>query len=472
MEHKFWTRGETVSLSEILDAREKRVQIQRELLSVYPQTLISFTLNIPGPVKVFPLTVLAYEAGLGLISSSVPALGGKILKTINNRKNTGYEAFFCVNLPPEKIKEQLCFLEERHPLGRIFDFDVLDYRGEKFSRQALGYKERTCLLCGRPAFLCGRSRTHTVRELLEKEIQLMEDFFSERMANHIGLLMQKALFYEVNTSLKPGLVDRLHNGSHKDMERGDFMKSAYALTPYFIQCARAGLDFSPSSQSPKQLFSTLRTLGKQAELTMLQATKGVNTHKGMIFSGGIFSCLAGWYFSQKGFEDNFSSPGFLSFLELHAQKLLTGLLEDYKELAFRPAKTHGERLYQKYGVAGIRGEASAGFPHVLKKGLPIFEDAEKKGYSLNQCGLLSLLYYISSVEDSNLMIRGGFLRAKKIQEQLCAFLERTSFKEWLEVLKPLDSYFVSQNISPGGSADMLALTYFLYFLKRRPCPFL
>ena len=109
--------------------------------------------------------------------------------------------------------------------------------------------------------------------------------------------MQKALFYEVNTSLKPGLVDRLHNGSHKDMRLSTFINSAYSLTDYFCQCAKEGLSCDCSKKELPLLFQKLRGIGKQAEKNMLFATQGINTHKGIVFSGGILCAAIGYYIS-------------------------------------------------------------------------------------------------------------------------------------------------------------------------------
>ena len=90
---------------------------------------------------------------------------------------------------------------------------------------------------------------------------------------------------------------------------------------------------------------------------------------------------------------------------------------------------------------------------------------------MNQAGLLTLLRYISAAEDTNMIIRSDYDTVLRIQEKLKIFLETAGYREQLEMLPDLDAYFVKKNISPGGSADMLALTYFLYFLRNIPCPF-
>lgn len=470
MKHELWTSGNCVSLEEILNARENRVKIQQKMLQKAPTCLLSFTLNIPGPVKVFPYTKWAYEVGSSIISKGVSLLNGDVLEQFEAKNETGWDGFFALNLPPEEIKTYLLEQEEHHPLGRLFDFDVLRTDGSKLSRQELGFPERTCLLCGNPAFLCGRSRTHSAQELLAKEIELMENFFISRLSNHIGLLMQKALFYEVNTSLKPGLVDRLHNGSHKDMGLSTFINSAYSLSDYFCQCVKEGLSCDCSKKDLPLLFQKLRSIGKQAEKTMLFATQGINTHKGIIFSGGILCGAIGYYISTN--SRDISSENFLSSLSEICRYMLPALLNDYLTLTQNTAKTNGEKLYLEYKITGIRGEAKEGFPHLFNTGFPLFQAVLKEDFTLWQAGLITLLHYIAYTEDTNLIIRSDYQLACKIQKDLQQFLAHATYEEQLSILPKLDDFFVSQNISPGGSADMLALTYFLYFIQNIPCPFL
>ena len=470
MKQELWTSGKDVSMAKILDARENRVQIQQEMLQKSPSCLLSFTLNIPGPVKVFPYTKWTYEVGISIILKGISLLNGVIIEQKEVKKDTGWEAFFTLNLHPEDMKTYLLEQEEQHPLGRLFDFDILRADGSKLSRQELGFWERTCLLCGNPAFLCGRSRTHSAQELLAKEIEIMENFFVFRLSNHIGQLMQKALFYEVNTSLKPGLVDRLHNGSHKDMCLSTFINSAYSITDYFCQCVKEGLSCDCSKKELPLLFQKLRGIGKQAEKNMLFATQGINTHKGIVFSGGILCAAIGYYISTN--SKDISSENLLSSLSEICRCMLPELLNDYLVLTPDTAKTNGEKLYQEYKITGIRGEAKEGFPHLFNVGFPLFQAVLKKGFSLWQAGLITLLHYIAYTEDTNLIIRSDYQLACKIQKDLQQFLAHATYEEQLSILPKLDAFFISRNISPGGSADMLALTYFLYFIQNIPCPFL
>lgn len=465
MRRDVWCRGQEASMAEILDARERRSQIQQELLAKGGEALVSFTLNIPGPVKTFPLARWSFLVGESLIEDILEREEIGLAEKKESWDHTGYQAFYRVQGSPFVVKKALSLQEETHPLGRLFDFDVLDQRGEKISRQELGIPERCCLLCSRPAFLCGRSRRHSADELLEKVITIMEGHYKEQKACQLGKLMEKALLWEVDTTRKPGLVDRVHKGAHKDMERKHFVDSAHALVPYFTCCAREGLGSSLEPEGLEQLFPRLRILGKEAEKTMLQATGGVNTHKGLIFSGGIFCALAGYeagYFGERGSGREKEGPEKAQVYGMLCRYMMKHILEDYAEKKDR--SSNGERLYDRYGIRGVRGEAFLGYPHLLNEGLPYFEELLEQGFSLNESGLLVLLYYIANTEDTNIISRSDHETGEKIKRVLKKYLSRKQYRKQLELLPALDAYFVKRDISPGGSADMLALTYFFHFI--------
>ena len=276
--------------------------------------------------------------------------------------------------------------------------------------------------------------------------------------------MTQALISEVNTTLKPGLVDRCHNGSHKDMYRELFLKSADSLFPYFCQSARLGLEAGCHGTPLPEVFSSLRALGLKAEQTMYQATNGVNTHKGAVFSGGILCCALGYTVSKKTIPSLSFLDDTTDELSKIIKEMLVHLLDDLKSLASKDSDslTHGEKLYLNYQVTGIRGEAQKGFPSLIQLGFPLYEKLLQAGFSKNDAGCILLLHYIAYTQDSNLITRSDYQTAQMIRTQLASFLENSSYEKQLEVLPVMDKEFVKANLSPGGSADLLALTYFLY----------
>ena len=195
------------------------------------------------------------------------------------------------------LKEAACAIEDGTELGRLFDMDVLAPDGGKLDRPT----PRTCLICERPAKDCARSRTHTVAELQRRTHELLTEAINTHDAQTAASLAVRALLYEVCTTPKPGLVDRVNSGSHKDMDIFTFMSSSAALWPYFAQCVRVGRD-TAARPAPETL-AALRWPGKLAEGTMLSATGGVNTHKGAIFSLGL-ACAAVGRLDREQWDDS------------------------------------------------------------------------------------------------------------------------------------------------------------------------
>ena len=157
-------QGIEVGIDEILDCREKRVAIQNEMIKKYNKPVISFTMNIPGPIKTNDEIKKAFDIGKNLILENLKENNIAILEIQELNKNTGNELFISVNSLAEKIKNITVSIEEASELGRLFDMDVIDINFEKLSRESF----RKCLICEEQAQECGRSRKHSVGELQNK----------------------------------------------------------------------------------------------------------------------------------------------------------------------------------------------------------------------------------------------------------------------------------------------------------------
>lgn len=179
--------GPQAALPDMLAARERRQALQQELIGTFSCPVISFTLNIPGPVKVFPLAEMTFEEGTALIDSQLRAFKIPVLKRRSIRAHTGNEQFWAADADVLVLKEILCLLEESLSFGRLFDIDVIRPDGSKISRTDLGFDGRKCLLCSQDAFVCSRSRAHTLRELLEKSCSLMWEYFACKKGPPAGL---------------------------------------------------------------------------------------------------------------------------------------------------------------------------------------------------------------------------------------------------------------------------------------------
>jgi triphosphoribosyl-dephospho-CoA synthetase len=238
-----------------------------------------------------------------------------------------------------------------------------------------------------------------------------------------------------------------------------FIDSTAAILPYFRDCALAGFgDPSP----PEELFNSLRLRGKIAELAMRDAAGGANTHRGLIFSLGVLCAAFGRLYRRD------EEPGLDDTLEL-CRRMTAGLHEDFSRAAASgEALSHGETLYLRHGLRGIRGEVSRGFPTVRNTAYPLLLSLLDAGHSLNDAGAAVLLHLLAETEDTNIAHRSGPETLRRIREETAAFLATgPSLEAMLQKAGELDGEFIRLNISPGGSADLLAATLFLWRLFRR-----
>ena len=447
-----------VTLYEMLEARERRALRQQALLEEYQNTLLCFTMNIAGPVKNSPLIRRGFTLGLRLLHDQLRIGGIRVLHFEEIRENTGNEAIFVLDKAPLAVKAVTAEIEDSTTAGRLFDMDVLCADGRKVDRQELGLSGRKCLLCGGSAQACARSRTHTVAQLQEKTGEILSAAIRQEDTQTIAKLACQALLYEVATTPKPGLVDRANSGSHDDMDIFTFQASAAALWPYFARCAEIGMD--TRLELPEETFSRLRTPGKKAEGDMLRSTRGVNTHKGAIFSMGILCGALG-----RLEREQWSRP---ERVLSECAAMTRGIVShDYANLTPETAKTAGQKLYIQYGITGVRGQAEAGFPAVGNIGLPKLEAALAAGKSINEAGCAALITMLADTVDTNMIHRGGHALAKETSDKLSILLETEPFPS-RETLEVLDQEFIQKNLSPGGMADLLALAYMLHFLKEEP----
>lgn len=263
---------------------------------------------------------------------------------------------------------------------------------------------------------------------------------------------------EVHAAPKPGLVDRLNSGAHKDMDFSTFVKSALAIAPGWKEQARLGLEGVP----PGEALPGLRREGLLMEKAMARATGEINTHKGLVFALSLLVYAAGLTAGRGSRLD-------AKTLSRTGGNVLGNCLERELyplrvTLPDRPL-THGEQLFLDHGVTGIRGEAQRGFPSVINEGLPSLLDCLDSGLSLEEAALEALLALMGTCEDSNVIHRksygywkGPYLRhVKKLRTGTCP-----GSKERREGLALMDRHFSREGVSPGGAADLLTCTLFLY----------
>lgn len=448
---------------QMLAARDERAARQREWLG--GQTgccLVSATMNIAGPVKNSPLIERGFRLGMLYVEDTLKNLRAPVLRKQLRKAATGCEALFLVRGDAAALKRAMVGVEQASPLGRLLDLDVLDGEGAAISRRQLGFDGRRCLLCQNPAQLCARSRRHPLEEICSETQRLLLEAVAGARADAIASAACRAMLYEVLVTPKPGLVDRNNSGSHRDMDIFSFAASAGALTPYFRRAYLLGVRDADTPCG--ELLSSLRSAGRLAEEEMKRATGGVNTHKGLIYSLGLLCGALGRCEGAGGGADVDVDAALAVCGALAAETLRSDLTQ-----APPSAETFGLRLFAQTGETGVRGEAARGFPSVCRCGLPVLTALLQRGLSLNDAGAYTLLALLCRVTDTNMIARGGHRAADEAQQAARALWGDTetipSALPPLEALAALDGAFIRQNLSPGGCADLLAMTFMLYFLS-------
>ncbi|MGX7163472.1 triphosphoribosyl-dephospho-CoA synthase CitG [Enterococcus massiliensis] len=278
-------------------------------------------------------------------------------------------------------------------------------------------------------------------------------------SQQIAAFAEKALLYEVALSPKPGLVDRQTNGAHQDMDFYTFIDSITSLAPFFFHYAEAG--YTHQGTFP-ELFEKVRRLGIEAEKKMLQATKGVNTHKGANFSFAVLLAATGFYLQKERLP--FSEKDTANILQLSAKMTQHVIKQDFEALHLKEKLTYGEKLYLEQGITGIRGEAAQGYPALSQLLLPFLREnrTEKKENVL----LRAMVLLMSEIEDSNLLHRGGFSAWQTVKEETKKIHQANlSAEKLVDELAAYDSLLITRNLSPGGTADLLALGIYFAFLE-------
>ncbi|MBO6157736.1 MAG: citrate lyase holo-[acyl-carrier protein] synthase, partial [Firmicutes bacterium] len=417
--------------------------------------LISFTLNIPGAQKQFPLAKAAYNAGLETIHS---VFAGYIIYEEHHESVTGNESILVLSyISAKEAKRRAICVESAHPLGRLFDIDIINPDGLSISRSVLGFPPRRCMLCGDDAKVCARSQRHAPESLQEHIITMILNFLAKNDAENSASCALRALLYEVSVTPKPGLVDRLGNGSHTDMDFYTFLDSTAALAPEFSKLFQIG--WENALEPPSALFEALRLEGMIAETKMFNATHNVNTHKGLIFSLAIILGALG------------SLRRNLPLVPIPVNSLTEkcGLIASFSEMDLHNENfrsSHGLNCYKSFQVRGVRGEAADGFPTVIRTALPTLREAIATGLHINDAAAITLLTLIAETQDTNMIHRGGKDRANAARTEAAQLLKLPRDKIAFAA-EELDRVFIAHNLSPGGCADLLAITLFLLFLDEK-----
>jgi triphosphoribosyl-dephospho-CoA synthase len=270
-------------------------------------------------------------------------------------------------------------------------------------------------------------------------------------AMRLARLARQALIAEAELTPKPGLVDRRGAGAHTDLSLSIMQSSAFTIEPYFREMA-----FISEGAYPSQaLREELAVVGRDAERVMLKAANGSNSHKGAIWILGLLISAAAVHVEGAPTASRIAATAkeTASFEDRAAPRLVS----------------HGDVVAKRYGVAGARGEALRGFPHVIHIGLPMLRSKRASGATEYVARLDTLLSIMSRLDDTCLLYRGGE-EALVTAKAGAVAVERAGGSGTAigrQKLFRLDRRLLELGVSPGGSGDLLAATLFLDAVDRK-----
>lgn len=248
----------------------------------------------------------------------------------------------------------------------------------------------------------------------------------------LSYLAVQSIKAELDTTPKPGLVDKADNGAHSDMDYNLMLKSIYSLHPYFTELSCLAYNEDVIN------IDKIKTIGIEAEKQMLFTTNGVNTYKGALFSMGLVLYAASYLCQQRD-----------KVQEQQLQKTIKLLSSKFSQ----PDDTHGKKVIEKHNIKGALNSAIDGYPLLFDEWLPFFIKHKNEEHSL----IKLLLFIMTNLDDTNIYYRKGEEVVAHVKQQAQEILDDFS----IDRVEKLNREFVKENISPGGAADMLSLTLFI-----------
>ena len=276
----------------------------------------------------------------------------------------------------------------------------------------------------------------------------------------IGHLASMALQAELDTTPKPGLVDRNDNGAHRDMDHALMQRSIQALHPYFVRLAQLGF----TGKQP--CHDEIVNIGIEAEREMFKATGGVNTHKGALFSIGLAAvALAGESFCR---ITQAEGGGTMAYNDVNSKQIqsLSNSIASLALLFPDTNGTHGSKAKANNILKGALDNAREGYTQLFKAWLPFYIDriAEGDNYALHK----TLLRIMCDLDDTNIVYRTSMETMQEVKTEARQMLDTSrNIVNFEAALQAMNTDYIHRNISPGGSADMLSLVVFLSCIVRK-----
>lgn len=263
----------------------------------------------------------------------------------------------------------------------------------------------------------------------------------KKLARNIAKIAVRALYFEVKAYPKPGLVSFIDSGSHDDMNGETFYRSLFSLRHYFYHIIMQGL----SNQS----FDQLKETALQAEEKMLMATHGINTHRGAVFSLGIFCVSTAKLIKTKAI---------FSPMDLHHQ-----IMNDWEKVLENHStaiQSNGNIVSRKHMIIGAKEMAIQGYPIIFQL-FPSFHTLFETTQCINTSCLYAYLSLLTQIDDTNILHRKGMTGLKEARQKAQEILLISCLKTRQKKAMALHYSFSSERISPGGVGDLIGVLLFL-----------
>ncbi len=418
-------------LLEARDARAARLGSWR----VRPPATVFLSLNVPGPDKNAPRLDRVFAWARAAVLREWPAAS----LLAEGRDALGPYAAFGVSAPAAGVKRTCVRLEESLPFGRLLDLDVFAVDATPVGRASLPQPPRRCLVCEAPAVECIRAARHSAQDLSSSVLRLARSPLAA-----LARALASGACAELSLTPKPGLVDRLDNGSHPDLSHESMCRAIDTLPVYYDELI--GL----TDGAPIDLAAAVQA-GVRAEERM-RAAAGSNTHRGYIFLSGLLLLAA-------AVDVTGTTTGWRTAVRSLAHEVTAGGSRPAVAGGSTPPSSHGGDARRRYRVAGILGEAAAGLPSLFEHGLPALDRALTRGLSPETARHYAMAVLMTEVEDTTAIHRcgpAGLARLKEDGASLAALIEGGG--DHLARLRALNDEYRAMRLTMGGVADCLALT--------------
>lgn len=452
---------DNVDLNDIVKLKKNRLLTLNHLAITFRQTIIRFTLSIPGSKKVSLSFNKLFQEGCSRLNKFLANHQITPIYIDKKYSKTGYEAYYVVIEDPSILKALLVNELESDDLGLLFNFSIFSSKLVEYTRDKINLEPKKCLLCNKPVSECRAKRTHTNQELLEKVNEIIAQYFKgsfdpNTIIDFIVDSVYESMLKALGTTPTPGVIDA-NNDANECFTFDESLNHIKEMLPFLRKVIVKSYNYPYFYTT---LFDDIREIGMEIEQkTSKSYGNKFNSHKGMIFSLIIITSISSYLYS-KTHEFNIDK-----ILTLTKEMTSAALEDDFMIMNPKRISTLGEKEYFKHKLKGIRGEVQEGFPTISTYSLPCIKKLDNLDQNLALVYTYVLL--LSIVEDTNISGIGGLKTLKTVQKKANHILELKgpfSDKGMKEIIA-LDEYLLDKKITPSGSIILLTLTIFLRKLE-------